>query len=78
MFKPPGTEHLKVNICELLSNFAFKLRLAPLHLGKRNLFHADLMHTELVSEDEREAVEFPPWIMREARGVYCERAIDRR
>jgi hypothetical protein len=33
----------------------------------RMLFHAHLIHTELVSGDVRDEVTFPPWIMREAR-----------
>jgi hypothetical protein len=65
MFKAPGTKCLNLNYCKLLSSFAFNV-----NLRRYNLFHAHLMHTELVSEDKREAVTFPPWIMREAGGGY--------
>ena len=36
-------------------------------IGLRNLFHARLIHTQLVSGDVRGEVTFPPWIMAEAR-----------
>ena len=35
-----------------------------------NVFHAYLMHTELVSEGVRGEVTFPPWIMHEAREAW--------
>ena len=38
--------------------------------GLRNLFHAYLIHTELVSGDVRDEVTFPPWIMAEARAAW--------
>jgi hypothetical protein len=39
-------------------------------VGLRILFHASMIHTELVSGDLRDEVTFPPWIMREAREAW--------
>jgi len=36
----------------------------------RNLFHAHLIHTELVSGEALDEVTFPPWIMHEAREAW--------
>ena len=46
------------------------------HLDLLNLFHAHLMHTELVSGDVRGEVTFPPWIMREAREAWMRDILD--
>jgi hypothetical protein len=42
----------------------------------RKLFHAHLIHTELVDGDVRGAVTFPPWIMQEARDAWMRNARD--
>jgi len=39
-------------------------------IGLRMMFHAYLMHTELVSGDVLDEVTFPPWIMLEAREAW--------
>ena len=38
------------------------------------MFHASMMHTELVSRDVLEEVTFPPWIMHEAREAWMRNA----
>jgi len=42
----------------------------------RNLFHAYLIHNELISGDMLGEVTFPPWIMHEARGAWMRNARD--
>ena len=42
----------------------------------RILFHAYLIHTELVGGDVRDEVTFPPWIMHEARAAWMRNARD--
>jgi hypothetical protein len=39
-------------------------------VGLLMLFHAQMIHTELVSGDVRDEVTFPPWIMHEAREAW--------
>ena len=41
-----------------------------------NLFHAHLIHTELVGGDVLEDATFPPWIMRGAREKWTRNARD--
>ena len=38
--------------------------------GRRMMYHAHMIHTELVSGDVLEEVTFPPWIMHEAREAW--------
>jgi len=45
-------------------------------VGIRKVFHAYLIHTELVCGDVRDEVTFPPWIMREAREAWMRQARD--
>jgi len=45
-------------------------------VGLCNLFHAYLIHTELVGGDVLDEVTFPPWIMREAREAWMRNARD--
>ena len=42
----------------------------------RNLFHAHLIYTELVSGEALDEVTFPPWIMHEARDAWMREARD--
>jgi hypothetical protein len=44
--------------------------------GLCNLFHAYLIHTELVGGDVLDEVTFPAWIMREAREAWMRNARD--
>jgi len=45
-------------------------------VGLRILFHAYLIHTELVDGDVLDEVTFPPWIMHEAREAWMRRVRD--